>query len=392
MKVFDQEWVKEQRLKYGYQSRYAQPYVARLAIDPYLSRERSTIDKCFKTLPDCVKPDMLERLRSYNSRQHFGAYYELVMREFFRHLDYSVDFHPQIEGSEPDLFVTGNGLEKPLVVEIATVFDDPDWEKEERKLDLIINALNSIKHYFFVSVSVESIPIPITVNYNRLKQYVVQWLDSFDVEKTNKISRVEYQHNNLELSLALIPKKPGVRTKSPIVGGHSLPARFVDQKQLRRALQKKVNKYRFVKERRLPYIVALSLSNVFADEEDVINELFGKWQVTIIRNSEGKPIETKWERGSGGLLTPKPHLHRRIQNRRLSAVITTKTQWADSDTINVKKPTRVHHFSVIHNPYAYVPVSEDLFRGYPQFTKTSQNSKSMTYSWIDKQPSLPFSC
>lgn len=49
---------------------------------------------------------------------------------------------------------------------------------------------------------------------------------------------------------------------------------------------------------------------------------------------------------------------------------------------------RSHHFGLIHNPHAVVPLGSEIMKGYPQFTKTAENATSTTYSWIDEQSDL----
>ena len=132
MKVFEESWVENLEQRYHSASKYTTPFIVRLALDPVLSNERAKIDEWFQTLPEDVKPDILGRLRDKSSHQHFGAY--------------SVTLHPKLKEGEPDLLVTGKNLEKPIIIEIATVFDTPDWEKEEQKFDLILEQLDKIEH------------------------------------------------------------------------------------------------------------------------------------------------------------------------------------------------------------------------------------------------------
>lgn len=404
MKVFARPWRETLHNKYEGKSKYISSYIAKVALDPRLSGERKKIEKWFRDLPESVKPDILARIRSESSQQHFGAYYELVTGQFFKALGYSVEMHPRFGTEEPDLLISGKNMDKPVVVEVATVFDDPEWEKEDRKLREIVDQLDEVKHYFFLGTTVESTPIPEIIDYDYLRLFVTQWFDSFDPKVTEGVQKTQYDRDGLRLSLDLIPKKPKARKKrGSIIGAYGLPVRWISNKQLRNALRKKAGKYDFVKEQGLPYVVALSLYNTFSDNEDVIDQLFGKNVLTITRNQEGKVVSEQWARDSSGIC-------KYNQNTRLSGVITIKSEGARTLHYHgllrslgsfkfgafllrkvfrpTRKPMRSHHFSLIHNPHAVVPLGSEIMRGYPQFTKTAENATSTTYSWIDEQPDL----
>lgn len=388
-KVFARDWVKKLQRSYLYATKYTTPFIAKLALDPALLSERNKIEKWFKTLPENVRPDIQHRLRSENSHQHFGAYYELVLYQFFKTIGYFVDIHPRLDGGEPDLLITGNNLEKAIVIEVATVFDDPVWQKEEQKLNQILEQLAKIEHYFLVHVSVESQHVPESVDYRGLKQFVTQWLDSFDPETTHEFHEIQYQAAELNLKLTLIPLK--APRKIPIIGGHMLPARFIGGKQLRRVLQQKINKYKSVKKLESPFVIAVSLAGAPLDEENIIDELFGKQQLTITRTQNGQVVEEKWGRSFSGLLTPKPGLGGKVQNTRLSAVVNIKSRWL-RHVRQSRRVRREHSVSVIRNPYAAVPLGSEFLRGYPQFLRSSEDDRSITLHWVDRDSAMSFDC
>jgi len=248
-------------------------------LDPVLVRENTKIEEWFQTLPEDVKPDILGRLRSESSSQHFGAYHELVLYQFFKSMGYSVTIHPALKEGEPDLLVTGENLDKPIIIEVATVFDDPYWGKEEQKFDLILEQLDKIEHYFFVMVSVDSEHIPERIDYKKLKQFVINWLDSFDLKITHTTQETRYQADGLNLNLTLLPKKTS--EKAPIVASHMLPARFIGGKQIRGVLKKKINKYKSAKQLAIPFVIGLTLTDIPVGEKILLRELFGKLVVTL---------------------------------------------------------------------------------------------------------------
>lgn len=389
MKVFEESWVKTLQQRYRSKSKYTTPFMARLALDPLLTRERAKIEKWFQTLPEDVKPDILGRLRDKSSHQHFSAYYELVLYQFFKSIGYSVTLHPKLKEGEPDLLVTGKNLEKPLIIEIATVFDDPNWQREEQKFDLILERLDSIEHYFFVMVSVYSEHIPEGVDYKKLKQFVTGWLDGFDPRITHTTEEIEYEANGLKLKLILIPKK--TLKKEPIIGGHMLPARFIGATQLRRTLGKKINKYKSISELKMPFIIALNITNMPAGETGLLNELFGKRVVRIRRTKNGDVSSAEDSRDFSGLLTPKPGLGGKTQNTRLSAILNVVSKWLEREEEN-EPVSRVHFFRVIHNPWASNPLDHEIFEGYPQFVSISKDETGISLDWIDKETEKAFDC
>ena len=389
MRVFEASWVKVLEKRYHSASKYTTPFIARLALDPVVESERNKIEEWFQTLPEQVKPDILGRLRKKSSHQHFSAYYELVLYQFFKRIGYSVDIHPKLKEGEPDLLVTGKNLEKPIIIEIATVFDTPDWEKEEQKFDLILEQLDKIEHYFFIMVSVYSERIPEMVDYKKLKQFVSGWLDSFDPKVTHTTQETKYKADGLTLGLILLPKK--TLEKAPIVGSHMLPARFISGKQIRSMLKKKINKYKSIKELGMPFIIALSLVDAPVDEGNIIQELFGKEQAIIKWKLGGEAVPAELRIDFSGLLTPKPWLGGKAQNTRLSAILNIKSKWLEREDEN-EQASRVHFFRVIHNPWASNPLSPEIFKGYPQYNKISEDQTGMSLGWTDEGAKKPFDC
>ncbi len=377
MKVFEEEWLKNLSERYDYRNRYTAPFIAKLAFDPMLKPERDIIEAWFDKLPEEAKPDILSRLRSINSRDHFGAYFELVLHQFLIDLGFTVCFHPKIEEGNPDLLIEGKNLTKPTFIEVATVFDESRWENEEQKFNIILERLNAIEHYYSLIISNKSEQIPEDVNYDELKYFVQSQLDSFHSQDTSNPREFEYKQNALELELTVLPNL----SKSPIVLSHGGPARFVGTDQLRSAIEKKVNKYKSVKDLGLGFVVALNLANVPAGELGLLNMLFGDVVVRIKRNIKGEPIEVKEGRNFKGLFTPKPGLEGKARHTRLSAVFNIVSKWPEH---NIYEPVRrVHNIRIIHNPWALNSLNVDVFKGLPQFTVVSEDDAGINLGWIN---------
>jgi len=376
MKVFEEEWVKQIGQKYDYRKKYTAPFVSKLAFDPILQPEKDKIEEWFSKLPDAAKPEILGSLRSTNSHDHFGAYFELVLYAYLKDLGFSVDFHPKIAEGEPDLLVSGKNLIKPTFIEVATVFDEPQSEKEEQKFNVILEKLDAIQHYYSAIISNESEQIPDDVDYDKLRNFVESQLSSLYSRAISNPQEFEYMEGGLKLKLTALPNFH----KSSIVLGYGGQGRSVGTAQLRSAIKKKISKYKSVKELGLSFIVALNLANVPAGEDGLLNVLFGDIVVRIQRNRKGKPINVKPTRNFKGLFTPKPGLGGKAQNTRLSAVLNVVSKWPEHD---VDKPiSRVHNFRVIHNPWALNPLDIEVFKDFPQYTVVSEDDLGITLDWI----------
>ena len=377
MKVFEKRWVEEIRQRYGSMSKYTRPFIAFLALEPRAAGERKRIEEWFQTIPDEMKPDFLGRLRSKDEKQHFSAYYELLLRSFFQSRGLDVTLNPSLEEGKPDLLIKGIELTSPLIIEVATIFDDPDYEKESRRLNLILEKLEEIKHYFFIILSVTS-SIPENVDYRKLVKFIREWLDSYDPRTTTSEKDTTYREEGLDLKLTLIPKQ--TLRKTSIIGGYMPPIRHVSTVQLRRAIEKKIQKYKSIKKQKLPFIVATCLhKDTFLGEEEAIQVLFGQEIYTIDLRS-GETAATT--RDLSGLLTHKPGLGDLAKNTRLSALLLVTSKWVIQE--KNKSENRAHHLHLLRNPNAAVPLCFDPFGGYPQLVKVSETSDKYELKWLDK--------
>ena len=386
MRVFDESWVAEVRSRYGTKSTYVRPFVAFLALEHSAAEERAKIEEWFKTLPDDIKPDFLGRLRGISKGQHLSAYYELVVRHLFQDMGYSVKMNPWLEEGEPDLLIEGKGLETPIVVEVATVFDEPRLIKEKEKQNKILAELEKIQHYFFVTVSFRSDKIPEKVNYDKVRGFVERWLDSFDSRNIESGNAISYREDGLWLDLILMPKT--ISEKSSIIGAVIYPVRWISDTQLKRAIEKKIQKYKSVKKLNSPYIVAACLDvSVPAGEEQAINALFGRLSVTVDIAKGGIVDEG---RDFSGLVTPKPGLGGLARNRRLSALLVIRSRWLQPSDNGIGH--RVHSAFILHNPNAKIPLGQEFLKGYPQFIKSHEDDKYVHLEWIDKDSKSLLDC
>jgi hypothetical protein len=331
---------------------------------------------------------MAERLRSEDPRQHFGAYYELVVYQFFKAVGYEVQFHPSLESQSPDLKVEAGTAGLPVVVEVATVFDDPLWEKEERKLKRVLRALGTIEHYFHLHISVDAVPIPEAFDSSALATYAKNWLDGFDPEITSQSHETEYDQGRFKATLTLIPRE--TRERGPVLGGWSLPARWLDSKQMRRAIYEKARKYKVLKQGGWPFVIAASVAHSPLDDAGIVDVLFGSEVVRVGRTTPDVE-KVSWSRKYDGLFTGAAEQGRTPRHTHVSALLEVSTSWLPRKGRD-SQARHGHSFRVLHNPFAHTPLTNDLLAGYPQFVPDEEEDGSRTMKWIDGEGGPVFDC
>lgn len=389
-KVFEENWAKAMGQEYASASERTKPFIVRLTLEPRFANERRKIEKWYQELPENVRIDkgFLNDLRSTDIHQHSGAYHELVLYHFLKSLGYNVEMHIEISRQVPDFRITGNRLDKPVIIEVATVFDDPKWQEKERRFNLILERLDKIEHLCRLSVSLRSKDIPDEVDYDQLADTVVKHLDELINELKAQVAKrtFHYRENDLDIEFLplLLPKKGSV------VVSHSLGARWVGSDQIKNAVEAKINKYKFVREQDLPFVVALNLNDVPAGEDGLINELMGQVTVTITRGKNGEPIRESVGRNFKGLVTPKPGLGGKPRNTRLSAVIVVDSKWLNPDSEG-EQEQKVHFFRLIPNYWACNPLSPEFMKYQPRIKYTVKNETELSFEWINKGNEKAFS-
>jgi len=190
-------------------------------------------------------------------------------------------------------------------------------------------------------------------------------MDSIDPAKLSELGTMtkKYDKDGLKLRLTLMPRK-SLRKRS-IVGGWTPSAVFVSTNHVVRAIKKKDNKYKSIRE---PYVVALSLEDIFLDLEDIIHVLFGKRYVIFDRDK----IRFDIGQDNNGLFTQKHGIEREIQHKRVSAILVIRRKLPD---------VALHNFIIIHNPYADHPLPYDIFSNYSQFIVVEQNDMDIIMKW-----------
>ena len=387
MELFDKEWERTLEKRYTSKSRFFKPFIFKLTFNPQLKGEKDKLEKLSQSLPKEIQPEIFGRLRSTNNIHHFSAYQELVLFKILASLGYSVFFQPEFQEGKPDLLVSGGNLVNPVIIEVATVFDDPNWQKEEEKLDRILEHLDKIEHHFLLNISVLSEIIPSEIDFVRLEQFVKHNLDHFYNINPDEHYEFEYNNGGLELSFYTFSSKG----KTSIVGSYGLSARSIGTNQIRHAINKKINKYKSIVQNGYIYVLALDITDTPSGEDGLIDVLFGRLVVRMWNDKKsGKLVKMVEDRDSSGLFRPKPGLGGIVQNTRLSAIISMKSSWIDRKIDELAN--RKHFLKVIHNPSATVPLGQTMFQNLPQYVNISTNPKMVEMNWINKEADNAFYC
>ena len=105
------------------------------------------------------------------------------------------------------------------------------------------------------------------------------------------------------------------------------------------------------------------------DEDDLLDVLFGKEQMTVYFQNL-KIVATRMGRDKTGIVTPKLQEDQPIVlNRRLSSVLWVRR----SPPVGMK---------IIHNPYACFPLSPRAFSGFPNLVIVNQDATSFELGWV----------
>ena len=260
---------------------------------------RDRLQSWFERFPVEARRDVRKRFRRDDDHAHHGAVFELLMHELLVRLDCSVVVHPDIPGtaSRPD-FLARHG-DCPFYIE-ATVVDSKGSLSAARPLeeDVVakINELESPHFYILARVEGElsralSRRQVIEPFANLLRDY-----DPDDVQRLvdwggpNAAPSAKIECGTWSLHGWLVPlrleKRGDGRPKTLVIG----PARsgMVDSSTpVQHAIQKKAGKYGHLD---APLVVAVNVRDSFFDEDDEMQALFGKEQVTFTRDRPDLPV------------------------------------------------------------------------------------------------------
>jgi hypothetical protein len=269
------------------------------------------------------RDEMVRRLQTGTDLDFHGAYWELLLYHGLKALGFTVECHPQIDGTEkrPDFRVTNGDCE--FLLEAKVLGESNADNKQSARRQEIYSGLDDrvTSDDFFVRVGfIEEgkTAIPIT----KLAAAVQDWLDGLDSDEVSAAMGPDHfggdplywddEKSGWGLALTPIPKstsQPGDRVVG-IMGGEAKG--IDDSTPIRRALDFKAHKYG--DQLGLPLVVAIGVARIFPDDTDIAEALFGD---EVYRFSPDTGDGYMDRKPNGLWLGPKGP-----KTRRLSAVLT----------------------------------------------------------------------
>lgn len=318
------------------------PFCIRLARARAFEQERQRLERIFQCYQqslsnhprrDEIIKNKLGNFWNKEDRYHFSCYFEL---EVFDFLQQKVGLLFEIEPSDfdnknPDFQINTS---PPIVVEVATVFDDEGTSKQIKNYEAIRYAISTIEHdRFRVSLLVNELPEQIISNkqLKKLHEFACNFLQK--AERGEQVDK--FQQSGLQVELELIPyqaKEPGSVLALSTGLGFWLTA-----EPAKKAIKKKIQKYKSLKDSSKCFIIALGIHAESITKTEVIDML--------LKDNNGGLLNGG-ERGPSG----------EIRNQRVSGVLIVSSR-VD------QKLVRSCEYCLVHNPHANNPLNRKIFEG-----------------------------
>ena len=348
--LFDQIERAETRLKRENESTFL--YLNSSARSP-MTAAREVLEQWFTTYPDSGRVDLHARFRSPIDSQFKSALWELYLHELFSRLGFSLDPHPDIDGSSnhPDFLVKVGDEAKFYFEGIVAGLPSTKDAGAEARLAEVLDLVNKMQiPGWFLQVEYRGFPdSPPPVK--ELRKGLESWLATLDIkaidaalraQEWDAVPKYEWGRNGLSLTFTPSPKSPEATASpqhQPIGILMSYQGNFLTtDEDIRRAIRAKSKKYGRLA---LPLVVAVNVVSDHCDDIDIDNALFGTEQIACTLNPDGSIQERAERRLDGAWFGPKGP-----RNEAVSAVLVGRNieiyNCADSD----KTPL------LIHSPYS----------------------------------------
>lgn len=357
MKLFDDITRTERRPKRENEPAFAYCNIsARRAVTAF----RDLVETWFQRYPQEGRKDLRARFRSTIDAQHRAAFFELYLHELLFSMGFECDIHPNLADgtlAHPDFIVSRNG-QPCFYLEATSALPSQDETAKERMIAQLYDSLNKMESpNFFVAVEMNGTPTSSPPG-KRLRRELKQWLSTLnpddlrhklEVGGFDNLPSFEWSYNDWSISFLPIAKSPALRGKPgvrPI--GMTLPtkAKAIDShSSIRRAIISKATKYGDLT---LPFIVAVSVFDIFADDIDVMDALFGQEAVQVALGPNGVQHHRLIRQPNGAWFGPQGP-----QNTRVSAALiaVNLSPWAMASNTPI----------LIHHPYASKPISPEIW-------------------------------
>jgi hypothetical protein len=310
-------------------------------------RVRATLEAMLEHYPEDHRAELVRRLRSRDDRLHRSSVFELVMHELLiRQGLRVVEIEPVLaNGRAPDFLVEApDGSQFYLEATIASGEAGADAGSDRRMREALQAIDEVVSPDFFLGVHTSGAPRS-QVATGRLRRAVQAFVDgldydtarvNFEAQRPTPIFSME--HDGLRIVIDVIPKNTR-QAGGRAIGSRVLPGGVVTPHvAIKSAIEGKAGRYGDLN---LPYVIAVSALEEFANADSAIDALFGTEAVVVhadgrdewVRNPDGA-----WRNRNGPVYT------------RVSAVLSTErlSAW-DLGQRSLR---------LIHNPWAARPLGD----------------------------------
>ncbi|WP_139177299.1 hypothetical protein [Geodermatophilus siccatus] len=262
---------------------------------------RTLIDDWFSRLCAGAKADIRSRLRSSNDRDLNSAFWELYLHESLVGSGFTVTCHPDVpEGTRKPDFLASNDQTSFYVEARAISPSDVDAVAGNR-VKAVYGQLDKLDSpNFFLWIAVERSG-SVTLATKKLRLALTSWLAPLDPDEllgvldggsAEALPTFTWDADGWRITFRAIPKSPGSRGTGTgvrplgIFGGTR--AQIVDDKTpIRTALSKKGKAYGDLGR---PYIVALAISSLSSDGDDIADALYGTESFELVTTESGEVV------------------------------------------------------------------------------------------------------
>src|SRR6266567_5571848 len=284
---------------------------------PPVTAARRVLEQWLAAYPESGKDDLRARFRSTIDSQHKSAFWELYLHELFSRLGFTLEPHPDIEGSSnhPDFLVKAGDDPKFYLEGIVAGLPSVKDAGAEARLGEVIDLVNQMEiPEWFLQVEYRGFPdAPPPVK--ELRERLESWLASLDIkaidaalraQEWDNVPKVEWERNGLSLTFTPSPKSAEVAASpesKPIGALMAHQGSFLTtDEDIRRAVRAKSKKYGRLAR---ALVVAVNVVSDHCDDIDIDNALFGSEQIVCTLLTDGSIRERAERRLDGVWFGPK---------------------------------------------------------------------------------------
>jgi len=241
----------------------------------------------YKTSSD-KRHHLWTEFRSNRDAEHLSAFFELYLYHLFKKQGFEIEVEPEWEQGRPDFLLTSSEG-KRILLEATGIYPER-WFGSANKLEqMVIDDLNEhlTSPDFFLHIKIAQAPDN-TPPYAQIRRYLQEQLGQLDYDQVvqdalgregmglKRFPSISWVHDTWTIEFIAIPKKNEARGKAGVrpIGSMFYDFSWVDSTSALKACIN--NKYRHYGELNIPYILAMNVVDIFADEEALLDALFGQ--------------------------------------------------------------------------------------------------------------------